>query len=370
MADTLATTPLYDLHTDLGARMMPFGGFDMPVQYSGIIDEHQAVRNDAGLFDVSHMGEVEVTGPQAEAFVQQLVTNDVGALYDGKAMYTAMCTPEGGIIDDLLVYRRAADSFLLVINAGNRAEDWAWMQAHNPMGATLSNRSDDYALLALQGPAAFDIARPFVGEALDDLQFYHFIEAESGAFLDCERAIISRTGYTGEPGLELYLPPDNAAHVWTTLLDAGADHGLKPAGLGARDTLRMEAGFCLHGNDISKDTNPYEAGLGWIVKLEAGEFIGREALRAVHEMGPARKLIAFVAQERGIPRAEYDLLDSGGTLLGRVTSGTQSPTLNTGIGLGYVPNDEAYTTPGTTLAVQGRRRTIAVEVAEPPLHTA
>lgn len=368
MADTLATTPLYDVHERLGARMMPFGGFDMPVQYSGIIDEHQAVRNEAGLFDVSHMGEVEVTGPHAEAFVQQFVTNDVSALYDGKALYTAMCTPEGGIIDDLLVYRRAADSFLLVINAGNRSEDWAWMQDHNPMGATLANRSDDYALLALQGPAAFDIARPFVGEALDDLKFYHFIEAESGAFMACERAIISRTGYTGEPGLELYVAPDDAAHVWTTLLDAGADHGLKPAGLGARDTLRMEAGFCLHGNDISKDTNPYEAGLGWIVKLDASDFIGHEALQAVDEAGPKRKLIAFVAQERGIPRAGHDLLDADGTILGSVTSGTQSPTLSTGIGMGYVPNDPAYTTPGTELAVRGRRE-VAVKVATPPLHT-
>lgn len=368
MSDTLATTPLYDVHQELGARMMPFGGFDMPVQYSGIIDEHQAVRNAAGLFDVSHMGEVDVTGPHAEAFVQQLVTNDATALYDGKAMYTAMCTPEGGIIDDLLVYRRASDAFLLVINAGNRAEDWAWMQAHNPMGATLANRSDDYALLALQGPAAFDMARPFVGKALDDLKFYHFIEAAPGAFIDCERAIISRTGYTGEPGLELYVSPNDAARVWTTLLDAGADHGLKPAGLGARDTLRMEAGFCLHGNDISKDTNPYEAGLGWIVKLDAGDFIGREALQAVREAGPKRKLVAFVAQERGIPRAGHDLLDASGTVLGSVTSGTQSPTLNTGIGMGYVPNDDAYTAPGTELVVQGRR-SVAVEVAKPPLHT-
>lgn len=369
MSDTLATTPLHDVHADLGARMMPFGGFDMPVQYSGIIDEHQAVRTHAGLFDVSHMGEVEVTGPNAEAFVQHLVTNDATALYDGKAMYTAMCTPEGGIIDDLLVYRRAADSFLLVINAGNRAEDWAWMQDHNPMGATLENRSDDYALLALQGPAAFDIARPFVGEALDALKFYHFMEAHDGAFMGCEHAIISRTGYTGEPGLELYLPPEDAANVWHTLLDAGADQGLKPAGLGARDTLRMEAGFCLHGNDISKDTNPYEAGLGWIVKLEAGDFIGRDALQAVQASGPARTLVAFVAQERGIPRHGHTLTTPDGTELGPVTSGTQSPTLDTGIGLGYVPNEKKYTAPGTALNAKGRRA-VAVEVAKPPLHTA
>ena len=367
MADTLATTPLYDVHEALGARMMPFGGFDMPVQYSGIIAEHEAVRNNAGLFDVSHMGEVDVTGPQAEAFVQHLVTNDVSALYDGKALYTAMCTPEGGIIDDLLVYRRAANHFLLVINAGNRAEDWRWMQENNPMGATLTNRSDEYALLALQGPKALDIARPFVGPALDELKFYHFIEMNDGSFIDCDRAIISRTGYTGEPGLELYVPPEDAALVWNTLLEAGADDGLLPAGLGARDTLRMEAGFCLHGNDISKETNPYEAGLGWIVKLEAGDFIGREALRAVKEEGPHRKLVAFVAQERGIPRAGDELIDADGTVLGPVTSGTQSPTLSSGIGLGYVPNKSTYTDPGTSLSVQGRR-TVAVEVAKPPLH--
>ncbi len=368
MSNTLATTPLHDVHQALGARTMPFGGFDMPVQYSGIMDEHAAVRNAAGLFDVSHMGEVSVTGPHATAFVQHLITNDVERLSDGKALYTVMCTPEGGIVDDLLVYRRSSDHYLLVINAANRADDWAWMQAQNDMGATLTNVSDNYALLALQGPTAFDIARPFVGPALDDISFYHFVEADNGAFMDCDQAIISRTGYTGEPGLELYVPPEDAPRIWNTLLEAGEAHGLKPAGLGARDTLRMEAGYCLYGNDITRDTNPYEAGLGWIVKLDSGPFVGHEALSEIHENGPERRLVAFVAQERGIPRAGHTLTTPAGESLGPVTSGTQSPTLNTGIGLGYVPNDDAYTAPGTTLAVSGRR-SFAVEVAKPPLHT-
>ena len=367
MSKTLARTPLHDVHQTLGARTMPFGGFDMPVQYSGIMEEHAAVRNAAGLFDVSHMGEVAVTGPNAKAFVQHLITNDVERLSDGKALYTVMCTPEGGIVDDLLVYRRANDDYLLVINAANRDSDWAWMQAQNDMDATLTDVSDEYALLALQGPNAFDIARPFVGPALDDLSFYHFLEADDDAFMDCDYAIVSRTGYTGEPGLELYVPPADAPRIWNTLLEAGEENGLKPAGLGARDTLRMEAGYCLYGNDITRETNPYEAGLGWIVKLESGDFVGRNALQTIHKEGPERSLVAFVAQERGIPRAGYDLTTPDGNVLGPVTSGTQSPTLSTGIGLGYVPNDKTYTTPGSTLAVKGRRP-FAVEVATPPLH--
>jgi aminomethyltransferase len=367
-SDTLQTTPLHAAHEELGARMTGFGGFDMPVQYSGIIEEHMAVREAAGLFDVSHMGEAIVRGPDATAFVQNLVTNDAEKLYDGRAMYTVMCTPEGGIIDDLIVYRRREDLYMLVLNAANIEKDVGWMRAHNPMGATIENASQEIALLALQGPKSLDIAQPFVDTSLDDLKFYHFHEAEEGAFLDGSSAIVSRTGYTGEVGLEFYVPADDAERVWNALLEAGRDEGLKPAGLGARDTLRLEAGLCLYGNDITEDTNPYEAGLGWLVKLDAADFVGRDALTEIRERGPERSLIGFVADERGIPRNDYPILDADGTPIGTVTSGTQSPILETGIGLGYVPHDEAYTEPGTSLQVEGRRRSFDVTVRKPPFH--
>lgn len=371
MADStssLRTTPLHGVHDDLDARMMAFGGFEMPVQYDSIIEEHMAVRNDAGLFDVSHMGEVLIQGDRALDLVQHLVTNDATTLYDGRAMYTVMCTPDGGIIDDGIVYRRAEDEYLMVLNAANRERDLAWMHDHNPTDATLQDISAETALLALQGPKALDIAQPFLDDDLDALSFYHFWERTDGAFLGCDTALISRTGYTGEPGLELYVPADRARHVWTTLLDAGADRGLKPAGLGARDTLRLEAGLCLHGNDISEETNPYEAGLSWLVKLDKGNFIGRDALREVHEHGPERTLVGFVATERGIPRHDDILQSPEGRAIGVVTSGTQSPLLDAGIGLGYVPNEPTYTEPGRPLQVASRRRTFAVDVADPPFY--
>jgi len=365
---SLQTTPLHHVHERLGARMMAFGGFEMPVQYSSIMEEHMAVRENAGLFDVSHMGEVLIRGDQALDFVQHLVTNDASNLYDGRAMYTVMCTPDGGIIDDGIVYRRAEDHYLMVLNAANIERDLAWMHDHNPMGATLQDISTETALLALQGPKALDLAQPFLDDDLDDLKFYHFWERGDGAFLDCDEAIISRTGYTGEPGLELYVPADQAEDVWTTLLDAGEAQGLKPAGLGARDTLRLEAGLCLHGNDITEQTNPYEAGLGWLVKLDKGDFLGRDTLREIHEQGPERQLIGFVATERGIPRHDNVIQSPDGDTIGVVTSGTQSPILDTGIGLGYVPNDARYTDEGQPLQVASRRRTFAVEVTDPPFH--
>lgn len=371
MADSnasLATTPLHALHEEHGARMMEFGGFEMPVQYSGIMDEHMAVRHDAGLFDVSHMGEVLIQGDRALDLVQHLVTNDASKLYDGRAMYTVMCTPEGGIIDDGIVYRRGENHYLMVLNAANIDQDLAWMHDHNPMNATLEDISRETALLALQGPKALSIAQPFLEDDLDDLKYYHFWERGDGAFLDCDEAIISRTGYTGEPGLELYLPANQAKHVWTALLKAGGDQGLKPAGLGARDTLRLEAGLCLHGNDITEEINPYEARLGWLVKLDKGDFIGREALQEIHEQGPERKLVGFVASERGIPRHDNLLQSLEEEPIGVVTSGTQSPILDTGIGLGYVPSDPRYTEEGRKLKVASQRRSFTVEVTDPPFH--
>lgn len=367
--DTLKRTPLHDVHRDLGARMMAFGGFDMPVQYSSIIEEHKAVRTAAGLFDISHMGEVMVRGPRAFDYVQHLVTNDASKLYDGRAMYTVMCQPDGGIIDDLIVYRLSEDHYMLVINAANIQNDVAWMRTHNSFGVTIEDVSEDTALLALQGPEAFAIAQPFTEIDLADLTFYHFETLDDGDFMDADGVLLSHTGYTGEPGLEIYCAPPDVERIWSTLLEAGAERGLVPVGLGARDTLRLEAGYCLYGNDITTDTNPYEAGLGWIVQPDAGDFIGRDALQTVKEQGPARKLIGFVAQERGIPRQGHRILASDGSPIGTVTSGTQSPMLECGIGLGYVRNELPYTEPGHPLQIDTGRRTFAVQVEKPPFHT-
>lgn len=367
-ANDLATTPLHDIHQALGARMMPFGGFQMPVQYTGIIDEHKAVRTAAGLFDVSHMGEVSVSGPNARTFVQQLVTNDVNRLHPGRAMYTVMCRETGGIVDDLLVYMIAEDEFLLVINAANTAKDIAWMQDHNPMGAQLTDISKDLALLALQGPKALKVARTVTDLPVDELKYYHFLQAAPGEFLGCEKAILSATGYTGEPGLEIYCEAKQAPYVWNQLMEAGADLGLQPAGLGARDTLRIEAGYCLYGSDITDETNPYEAGLSWLVKPEKESFVGKKALQEIAASGPSRQLVAFVLEARGIPRSGYQILDADGQSIGTVTSGTQSPTLNQGVGMGYVPNKTTYTSPGASLAIRVRNKQIKATVKKPPLH--
>lgn len=367
-SNTLKTTPLHETHQALGARMMAFGGFDMPVQYAGIIEEHKAVRTAAGLFDISHMGEVMVRGARALEYVQDLVTNDAERLYDGRAMYTVMCQPDGGIVDDLIVYRLDEDTYMLVVNAANIEKDISWMRTHNAFDVTIDDVSQETALLALQGPEAFSIAQPFTDIDLDELAFYHFEERADGSFMDCDRVLLSHTGYTGERGLEIYCAAEDAERIWNTLLDAGADRGLQPAGLGARDTLRLEAGYCLYGNDITTETNPFEAGLGWVVKLDASNFIGRDELRSIKEDGPRRKLVGFVAQERGIPRHGHDIQDRDGTVIGTVTSGTQSPILNQGIGLGYVPNEPTYTELGQPLVIDTGRRTLDVRVAKPPFH--
>lgn len=364
----LRTTPLHDLHVELGAKMMAFGGYDMPVQYESIIQEHMAVRERAGLFDVSHMGEVFVTGPKAAEFVQHLVTNDVEKLYDGKAMYTVMCRPDGGVVDDLLVYRIGEEEYMLVINAANREKDWAWIQEQNTVGAELEDRSEEIALLAIQGPKALDIVQSLTETDVQGLKFYHFTYPDEGTFCGCEEVILSQTGYTGEKGLEIYCRAQDAETIWNALMDAGEEHGLEPAGLGARDTLRLEMGFCLYGQDVTEEQNPYEAGLGWLVKLDSGDFVGVEALREVKADGPAKKLIGFVMEERGIPRHGQMLADEEGEDLGEITSGTQSPILSKGIGMGYVPNEAQYTEPGSTIYVSSRGRKRQATVAKPPFH--
>ncbi|PSR01801.1 MAG: glycine cleavage system protein T [Bacteroidetes bacterium QS_8_68_28] len=368
MPDVLKQTPLHDRHEALGSKMTDFGGFDMPVQYDSIIEEHHAVRGQAGLFDISHMGEIFARGPQAFDFVQHLVTNDASTLYDGRVMYTAMCTPEGGVLDDLVVYRLAEEEYMLVVNAANIEKDFAWMQSCNEAGAELENASDETALLALQGPRSFEILSGLTDAPVEKLSFYHSLDVPGGAFFGSERATLSYTGYTGEKGLEIYCDAERAPAVWDAILEEGEDRGLKPVGLGARDTLRLEAGLCLYGQDLTEETNPIEAGLGWVVKPEAGDFVGRDTLKKLKEEGPRRKLVGFVAVERGIPRHGQALLDANEEEIGTVTSGTQSPVLEQGIGLGYVPNAERFTNEGSTVKVQGRRRTLIAEVRNTPFY--
>jgi len=377
MDTTLRTTPLHAAHVALGARMMPFAGFDMPVQYAGIMEEHRAVREAAGLFDVSHMGELRVRGAGARDFVQAVVTNDVTKLEpddpaaSARAMYTAMCYPDGGTVDDLLVYRFDADDYWLVVNASNVEKDLAHLRGElesRGMDCTLADESEATALLALQGPRSLEIAARVTDLPLADVPYYHFLRPAPDSFLGCARAVVSRTGYTGEIGLEIYCEAERAAHVWDALLAAGADLGLQPAGLGARDTLRLEAGFALYGHELSDAITPLEAGLGWVVKLDAGDFTGADALRRQKDAGVPRRLVAFVMEERGIPRDGYAITDAAGAPAGIVTSGTQSPTLGAGIGLGLVRNDPALTTPGSELRVDVRGRPLAARVKKPPVY--
>jgi len=352
----------------MGAKMTPFAGFEMPVQYTGIIDEHLNVRENVGVFDVSHMGEVLVTGPTALAFIQHLVTNDAYKLVNGQAMYTVMCREDGGIVDDLLVYRLGEDRYMLVINASNIESDFAWMMRQNTQGASVDNISESIGLIAVQGPSAFKTVRKISPIPIDELPFYRFVVLEPGSFFGSEWAILSYTGYTGEPGLEIYSDADRTGQIWDALFEAGEEFGIKPVGLGARDTLRLESGFCLYGNDITTETNPLEAGLGWLTKLDKGDFVGRDAIATVKEAGPDKKLVGFVSQERGIPRSGDSIIDANGEEIGRVTSGTQSPILRTGIGLGYVTNRPENTSPGSEFSIHSRNRSFTVMVKRPPFH--
>lgn len=363
----LNRTPLYDRHVALGARMVPFAGFEMPLQYTGIVNEHLAVRSAAGLFDVSHMGEVLVHGRQALAFVQYLVTNDAATLTDGRAMYTVMCRDDGGILDDLLVYRLASRRYMLVLNADNIASDLAWIeQQSRDFDVSVEDVSAATALVALQGPQTGAIlSAAGVDGFLENTAYYHFLTNQRLA--GAPDVLISRTGYTGEIGVEIYVPGEYASQVWDALLDSGADHGLLPAGLGARDTLRLEAGFALYGNDIDVTTDPFAAGLAWLVKLEKGDFMGRDALKKIRQNGSPRRLVGFVMDERGIPRRGYPLVASGKTI-GEVTSGGQSPVRKCGIGLGYVENQPELIEPPAPIWVLIRDRPLAAHVERPPLH--
>lgn len=362
MGDGLRRTSLYGRHAALGARLVEFGGWEMPVQYTGIVEEHRAVRAAAGLFDVSHMGEIEIDGPGALASVQRIITNDAGRLGVGGGLYTPMCLPSGGIVDDLTVFRTGEHRYLLVVNAATTPKDFAWIAGHTA-GAQARNRSDDWGLLALQGPRAQAILQPLTPAPVAALPPFHIVpEAEVAGIPGC---FVSRSGYTGEDGFEIGCPWDAAPRVWDALLEAGRPHGLVPVGLGARDTLRLEAALMLYGSDIDETTTPLEAPLGWTVKLEKGEFIGRGVLARQKADGTVRKLVGFEMTERAIPRHGY-ALRTDGRPTGRVTSGTFAPYLGKSIGMGYVERSDAK--PGTRLEVEIRGKTARAVVVKLPFY--
>ena len=325
-------TALYQKHVDLSAKMVPFAGFEMPVSYEGVKIEHQNVREHLGVFDVSHMGEFFVEGAHAEDLLQYVTSNDVSKLVDGQAQYTCLPNEKNGIVDDLIIYRFHAEKFMLVVNASNIDKDWKWINSHNTFKAKMRKANDDYALLAVQGPKAIEAMQSLTKVNLSDLKFYHFTE---DTFAGAKDVIISATGYTGSGGLELYIKNENAEQVWDKVLEAGKDFNIKPIGLAARDTLRLEMGFCLYGNDIDDTTSPLEAKLGWITKFNK-DFINKDQLLKQKEEGLERKLVAFEVLDKGIPRKDYPILDNDENPIGYVTSGTQSPSLNKAIGLGYV----------------------------------
>ena len=362
-AQTLKRTPLYEQHRALGGKMVEFGGWEMPVQYSGILDEHQAVRNNAGLFDVSHMGEFKVEGAGALPFLQNLVPNDVSKLAIGQALYTQLILSNGNTIDDLLIYHLDEGHYMLVVNAANIEKDFAWVQeqARNFPDVAVIDQSETTALLALQGPKAQAILQPLTDVDLSGIRYYHFAPGT----VDGAHCIISRTGYTGEDGFELYCAPVMAPKLWHDLLEAGKEQGLKPAGLGARDTLRLEAAYCLYGHELDEQTNPLEASLGWTVKLNKGEFIGREALLTVKQEGPQKKLVGIEMVERGVPRGGYTIY-ADEQPIGALTSGAPGPTVGKNIGLGYVKPE--YATPGQPVQIDIRGKRTAAQIAALPFY--
>jgi aminomethyltransferase len=353
-------TTFNGIHKKLGAKMVEFAGFEMPIQYSSIIAEHKAVRNSVGVFDVSHMGEVFISGDKALEFVQYITINDASKLFPGKVQYSAMCYPDGGIVDDLLVYKLSDTEFLLVINASNIEKDVRWMNENNKFGVSIDDRSDEYSLLAVQGPNSEEVIKKLVKE-MPELEYYHFTKGKI-AGIDM---IISRTGYTGEIGYELYFTGDvsDAEKVWNELFTAGKEFDIQPVGLAARDSLRLEMGYCLYGNDIDQTTNPIEAGLGWITKLDKENFIGKDAILKIKQEGPGRKLVAMISDEKTFPRKGYDIT-SDSKKVGVVTSGTVSPVLEKPIALGYV--NKPLNTAGSNVAFKIRDKEFPATVTKLP----
>ncbi|MEG0888678.1 MAG: glycine cleavage system aminomethyltransferase GcvT [Bacteroides sp.] len=358
----MKTTPFTEKHIALGAKMHEFAGYNMPIEYTGIIDEHLTVCNAVGVFDVSHMGEFWVKGPNALAFLQQVTSNNVAALEPGKVQYTCFPNEDGGIVDDLLVYQYEPQKYLLVVNASNIEKDWNWCVAHNTVGAELENASDHMAQLAVQGPKAILALQKLTAINLSDIPYYTF---KVGEFAGEKNVIISNTGYTGAGGFELYFYPEAADKIWQAVFEAGEEFGIKPIGLGARDTLRLEMGFCLYGNDLDDTTSPIEAGLGWITKFVEGKnFTNRALLEKQKSEGTVRKLVGFEMIDRGIPRHGYELVTESGDAMGVVTSGTMSPTRKIGIGMGYVKPE--YSKVGTEIYIDMRGRKLKAVVVKTP----
>ena len=352
--------PLEPIHQQLGAKMVPFAGYLMPVRYSSDIEEHQTVRNGVGIFDVSHMGEFMLRGERALELIQKVSANDASLLYDGKVQYSYLPNGRGGVVDDLLIYRLSEIEYMLVVNASNIEKDWNWISSHNDMGVEMYNISDDMCLFAVQGPLAAQALQPLTDAKLDSMSYYTF---EKTNFAGQANIIVSATGYTGAGGFEIYVANEQAERVFNAIMEAGKPFGIKPIGLGARDTLRLEMGYCLYGNDISDESCPLAAGLGWVTKFSK-DFIDSEVLKLRKAEGVAQKLIGFEMIDRGIPRSHYELCDADGNPLGEVTSGTQSPTLSKGIGMGFVPT--AYSKPGTEIFVKVRDRLLKAQVVKTP----
>ncbi|HRV55427.1 MAG TPA: glycine cleavage system aminomethyltransferase GcvT [Mangrovimonas sp.] len=358
----MKNTALTDVHIALGAKMVPFAGYNMPVQYEGVTVEHETVRNGVGVFDVSHMGEFLIEGPKALELIQNVCSNDASKLTIGKAQYSCLPNEDGGIVDDLIVYRIKEETYLLVVNASNIEKDWNWIASKNSVGATMRNLSEDYSLLAIQGPKAVEAMQSLTSHDLSQIKFYNFVV---GDFAGIDYVIISATGYTGSGGFEIYCKNSEVKRIWDKVFEAGKDYGIKPIGLAARDTLRLEMGYCLYGNDIDDTTSPIEAGLSWICKFNK-PFTNSEALEKEKLHGPERKLVAFELDERGIPRHDYDIVDGQGKTIGRVTSGTMSPSLGKGIGLGYVPS--VFAEEGSKINIQIRKNAIPATVVKLPFY--
>lgn len=357
----IKSVPLNDLHTKLGAKMVPFAGFNMPVRYSSDIEEHMTVRNGVGVFDVSHMGEFTVKGPNALDLIQRVTSNDAAKLVDGQAQYSCLPNETGGIIDDLLVYKIKDNDYLLVVNAGNIEKDWNWISKYNTKGAQLENISDNICLFAVQGPKATEVLQKLTRIDLASIKYYHF---SIGEFAGVPDAVVSNTGYTGAGGFEIYVNKRYAEKVWNSIFEAGKDADIKPIGLGARDTLRLEMGFCLYGNDIDDTTSPLEAGLGWITKFTK-DFTNSGNLKKQKESGVTRKLVGFKMIDKGIPRHDYGIKDATGNIIGKVTSGTMSPVLGIGVGLGYVIVENS--SPGSDIFIDIRGRALKAQVSKLPL---
>ena len=358
----MKNTALTHIHEALGARMVPFTGYNMPVQYEGVNSEHLAVRESVGVFDVSHMGEFHLKGKNALALIQKITSNDASKLYDGKVQYSCLPNNDGGIVDDLLVYRIAEDEYMLVVNASNMQKDWDWISGHNDLGVEMTNSSDGMSLLAIQGPNAAKAMQSLTEVDLENMKYYTF---EIGKFAGLDNIIISATGYTGSGGFEIYMPNQHAEKIWEAVFKVGEAYNIKPCGLASRDTLRLEMGFCLYGNDINDTTSPIEAGLGWITKFTK-DFVNSEALKAQKENGVTRKLVGFEMLERAIPRHDYTIVDSEGNAIGVVTSGTMSPSLGKGIGMGYVSKE--FSKSDSEIFIQIRKKVVPAKVVKFPFY--